>query len=335
MRKFIPLWRAALALLLLVSVTHFTLPGQGVMADTATISISNAAVSPGTVAPPNTATLSAKVYTLNAMPGSIVDFEVFNAAGTRVYQTYQTGVNLAANSTQNFNANWAVPASEPSGAYLLRVGVFNQWWSYRYAWTDAGTAFQVAAPLPTNTPAPSPTSTPVPISIANAAVSPGTVAPPNTATLSAKVYTLNAMPGSIVDFEVFNAAGTRVYQTYQTGVNLAANSTQSFSANWAVPASEPSGAYLLRVGVFNQWWSYRYAWTDAGTAFQVAAPLPTNTPAPSPTSTSGPSATPLALGVWIPGDEYNPSVVDSFRDYGRQGTQDRDVVPGLGERLLL
>ena len=264
------------------------------------------------------------------MPNSIVDFEVFNAANTRVYQTYQTGVNLAANSTQTFSANWPVPLTQPTGTYLLRVGVFNQWWSYRYAWTDAGTTFQVTTPLPTNTPSPSPTSTAVPVSIAGAAVSPGSVAPPNSATLSANITTSGAMPNAIVDYEVFNAANTRVYQTYQTGVNLAANSTQTFSATWPVPLTQPAGTYLLRVGVFNQWWSYRYAWTDAGTTFQVTTPLPTNTPSPSPTSTPGPPPSPLAMGVWIPGDESSPSVVDSYATMVGEAPEDRDVVSGLG-----
>ncbi len=291
----VALWRVPLALLLILSVAHFTLPGPGARADSSSIGISNGAVSPSTVAPPNSAALSATISSPAAMPGSIIDFEVFSAAGTRVYQTYLSGVNLAANSSQTFTATWPVPVNTAVGTYTVNVGVFNQWWSYRYAWASPATSFQVTTSLPT------PTSTPVPVSISGVVVTPASIAANSSANLSAKVTTVSAMPGSIIDFEVFNAAGTRIYQTYQTGVNLAAGNTQSFGAIWPVPLAQATGTYTVDVGVFNQWWSYRYAWAAPAASFQVTAALPTNTPLPTATSTPVP--------VGISGVAVSPSSV--------------------------
>jgi hypothetical protein len=84
------------------------------------------------------------VTTSGPLSGAIVDFEVYNASGTKIYQSYQSGVTFAANTPQTFKATWAVPASQAAGTYTLKIGIFGAGWSPLYAWDNAGATFTVA-----------------------------------------------------------------------------------------------------------------------------------------------------------------------------------------------
>ena len=222
------------------------------------------------------------------LSNTIVDFEVFDAGNNRIYQSYQSGVALTANVPRTFTAAWAVPASQTPGAYQVRVGLFDAWWNTRYAWTDTGTPFTIAA-----------TSTGVGVTVSSA-----NVAPWNSESFTATVDAAVNLSNAIVDFEVFDAGNNRVYQSYQSGVTLTANVPQSITTAWSVPPNQAPGAYQVRVGLFDAWWNTRYAWTDTGSAFTVVPASPTPPPAPVAGS--------ITLGAWIPGDLWDPSVVDAY-----------------------
>jgi hypothetical protein len=222
------------------------------------------------------------------LSNGIVDFEVFDTANNRIYQTYQSGVTLTANVPRTFTAAWPIPASQALGTYQVRVGLFDAWWNTRYAWTDTGTPFTIA-----------PASNGIGVTVSS-----GSVAPWNSESFTATVDAASNLTNAIVDFEIFDAGNNRIYQSYQSGVTLTANVPQTFTAAWPVPASQAPGAYQVRVGLFDAWWSDRYAWSDPGSAFTV---VPANSsPPPAPVAGS------IALGAWLPGDEWDPSVVDTY-----------------------
>jgi Cellulase (glycosyl hydrolase family 5) len=172
----------------------------------------------------------------------------------------------------------------------------------------AGITGASASPTPTGTQAtgtpsltstpgssPTPTTTPsaVTVTVNSAAAVPTTVASGGSSTLSATVTSSAGISTAIIDFEIYNSANTKVYQTYQSA-NLVANTAQSFTAPWPVPATQAPDRYTLKVGVFNPTWSTNYAWNDAGATITVstAQATATATNTPQPTAVPKPTATP-------------------------------------------
>ncbi len=108
-----------------------------------------------------------------------------------------------------------------------------------------------------------------------------------------------ALQNSIVDVEIYNAAGGRVSQQFFSGQNIASNQTITLTANLTAPAA---GTYSIAVGVFNNNWSQTYSWN--GTAGKV-----TITSAPSNPPPSGNSVT----DVWWPANGAAVSGVQPFK----------------------
>ena len=152
----------------------------------------------------------------------------------------------------------------------------------------------------TNTPVP-PTDTPgtptaVNVTINSTSASPGNMAmiagSSGTEYLAASVTANAPLSGAIVDFELYDSAGHRLYQTYQTGVSLAANTPRMFKATWPMPANDPAGMHTLKVGVFKSGWSGLYAWDNNAASFMMSMASATATPAPA-TSTPLPATATL------------------------------------------
>jgi len=155
-----------------------------------------------------------------------------------------------------------------------------------------------ASPTPTATPAP-PTSTPggVLVVSASGSASPAAVTPGQNVALSGTAWASAPISGAIIDLEMYNAAGTQVYQNFQT-VSLAANTPQTVYATWSTPPSQSTGTYTLKVGVFGPGWNPTYAWNNGAATFTVggsATSTPTSAPAtstPTPTTTKAGTSTP-------------------------------------------
>ncbi len=258
------------------------------------VSIDSVSAGPASVPAGGSETINTTVSTNAPLSGAIVDFEVYDTSGTKVYQYYDSGVNFAANSPQTFNELWPVPSGQAPGMYRAKIGVFASGWTGLYAWNDTGATFNVIAaaptttsvpptntPKPTSTPAP-PTNTPVPptntpipvsitpvVSIANVNSGPADVAPGATEYLTATVVSSISLSGAIVNFAIYNASNTRVYQTSLQGISLSGSTSRLFTARWSVPLSQPVGAYRLKVGVYGKHWQPLYAWASAQNTFTV------------------------------------------------------------------
>jgi hypothetical protein len=84
----------------------------------------------------------------------------------------------------------------------------------------------------------------------------------------------------LVDFEVYDDAGSKVSQTALDNQPLSANAVSALSTTWPLPASLPPGQYVVKIGAFVPGGGTMLAWSDSAGAFIVEA-LPTPTPTAS------------------------------------------------------
>ncbi len=143
--------------------------------------IVSSGVTPANAAPGANFSLNAAIKSATTT-SALVDMEVYDAAGYKVYQQYAANQNFGAGQTSNFTFNWATPNNQAAGEYILSLGVFANDWSSSYLWSaNAGSLAVIAnSPTPppntataTNTPVPpTPTNTPLPPTATNTAVPP-------------------------------------------------------------------------------------------------------------------------------------------------------------------
>jgi hypothetical protein len=66
----------------------------------------------------------------------------------------------------------------------------------------------------------------------------------------------------LIDFELYDASGTKVWQSFDDNVSVAAGQATTRSTTFTVPDSLPAGAYQFKSGVFSAGWGTLYAWND-------------------------------------------------------------------------
>lgn len=107
--------------------------------------------------------------------------------------------------------------------------------------------------------------------------------------------TASCATAGLIDFEVYNASGTRAWVNWKDNQQLTGKQ-QTSSFTWAIPVNLTTGAYTLKIGVFSPNWGKLYSWNNAALKLSVqrtATPAPTTTPAPKPpTSTPTPAPKP-------------------------------------------
>jgi hypothetical protein len=125
-------------------------------------------------------------------------------------------------------------------------------------------------------------------------------APRGTSTTLTAVVKSSAAVKVLVDLEVYNASGQKVYQRAWDNQSFTAGQQRTFSAAWSVPAGATTGAYSLKIGIFSPGWATLYSWNNSAGQLTVststaptATPKPTATPATPPTATPKPTATPV------------------------------------------
>lgn len=79
-----------------------------------------------------------------------------------------------------------------------------------------------------------------------------------------------SISGALVSFEVYNSAGAKVYQTAVGPVTLAANSGQWLTGSWAIPSTQPTGTYTVKVLVFGPNWTPLYSSNSSCASFTVS-----------------------------------------------------------------
>jgi len=195
----------------------------------------NGAASPTSPRRGTTVSLSATVSSNTSRTG-LVDLEVFNASGGRVYQRAWDAQGFTANQARTFTTSIAIPSSQALGIYTVRIGIYTPGWGAIQHWNSNAAIFTVTAASTTSTSLTTPTTiptTPAPTT------SPTTTAPP----AGGKFTTLPvgaALPSD-------DTCAARVRRTSEVRpANAAANQTPGHGA----PANPPSPLYNRVSGNF-------------------------------------------------------------------------------------
>jgi hypothetical protein len=233
-------------------------------------------------APGGTATLSVVVES-DASRTVLVDVEIYDAAGRRVHQHWWPAVLLNAGESRRLDVPWAVPSELPTGTYTAKVGVFGTGWSPLLHWNDrAGTVQLTKAQdvLPVRTGS-------------TVSVSPATATSGQRVALEIDVVS-DQDRRALVDVEIYDPAGRKVFQKWWDQQDLSANVTRSFTTEWDVPSTASTGTYRVAVGIFGSGWSHLIVWDHRAADIVVGAgapTTPTTTTTPTPTTTT-PTTTP-------------------------------------------
>src|SRR5256886_9209547 len=207
-----------------------------------------------TVAAGETTTITASV-TSGAATTALVDFEVYDGKGAKVFQKFFDGQALAAGQAKEFSASWSPPVSVTNGMYTAKVGIFAPNWATLYTWNDKAAEISVTNPSPPNL-------------NSSVTVSPGTaLVAGGEATVTATVSSATALP-VLVDVEIYDAKGGKVFQKAFDNQSLAAGASRDFSAQWAVP--QAAGTYTVKVGLFSPGGGTGYAWNDNAASIPVS-----------------------------------------------------------------
>lgn len=134
------------------------------------------------------------------------------------------------------------------------------------------------------------------VSVAPAAPEPG-----STARITATVTSSDDV-SVLVDIEVYDGAGSKVFQRWFDNQTLTRSAPATYTVDWLVPKVGYSDVYRVKVGVFNPGWGVLYHWNDEAATVEVAgapaAPVQPGPPAPMP-ATPRAAALPAHFGIGL------------------------------------
>lgn len=208
----------------------------------------------------DTVTVAATVKANDDVGPALVDLELYDATGTKMWQETQD-VTLAAGQQVTVKKPWRITSDTYGGTYTLKVGVFTPGWGYTFAWVDKAGQVTVNGP-------PSPT-----VSVTGEVASGltgGAAHPGDTLTLAAHVSSAkNKLTGALLDFELYNPSGTKVCQAVASDLAVPRDGTVSMSKTCTIPASAATGDYVYKIGVFTSDWGHLYVWNNSAATFKV------------------------------------------------------------------
>ena len=74
---------------------------------------------------------------------ALVDLEVYDAKGNKVFQQWWDNQTFVAGQTRTFKTTWTLPRTLPVGTYRLKIGVFKTGWGLLYNWNNGAAQFSV------------------------------------------------------------------------------------------------------------------------------------------------------------------------------------------------
>jgi hypothetical protein len=211
------------------------------------------------VAPGQRVSLTASVKA-NRAATVLVDLEVYSPNGTRVYQHAVDNAALASGAAREFATAWTVPAGSPAGLYTIKVGIFRPGWGGTLSWNNSAGSFRVGAA--TASPTPTPTAVAFATSANSAPTNPRTG---QVVTITASV-TANRATTALIDIEVYDRSGQRVFQRFFDNQSLGAGSARYLTASWT---PSRAGTYTVKIGVFRPGWNGTLAWNPQAATIVV------------------------------------------------------------------
>ena len=147
------------------------------------------------------------------------------------------------------------------------------------------------------TPPPPPPAVPASFAIASAGAAPANPASGGTVDLSVSLRNDGgAVSDIIVDLEIWDAAGGKVFQRYFEGQSFSAGETKSYGTSWSAAAE---GSYSFKVGVFGPGWSQVHLWANEAAVIRAGGS--------EPPSASG------RMEIWWPTDGVTLSGTQPFK----------------------
>jgi len=170
--------------------------------------------------------------------------------------------------------NTAVPPSATSTAPPIPPTATSTSTRAPVAPTTTSTPVRATSTPPT---IPRATSTPAPLAFTfnQTTASALLAAPGATETFTATITANHTVANELVDFEVYNGAGAKVWQAWRSPLSFKAGVPRAVTASWPIPRTQAPGGYTLKLGVFTSRWSFQ-AWNNAARAFTVATPMATS-----------------------------------------------------------
>ncbi|WP_139488508.1 fibronectin type III domain-containing protein [Brevibacillus dissolubilis] len=216
---------------------------------------------------------------------AIVEVSVYDEDQFIVAQQRYTEVVLPAGQPKTFGLTWSVPRTLPAGAYTVGAEVLSADRKTTYVKETNKLSIQVngAVTVPPETRAESYQTAAVAI--------PEKVRPGSLLEIVVPV-TASSDSQALIDIEVYDPAGKKVFQKFYDQQTLAGNVQSNYLASWNVPEDATLGTYAIRVGIFKPGWGEQYAWNSQAGAFEVSndVPVPDTTPPAVPadvTATAG------------------------------------------------
>jgi hypothetical protein len=74
----------------------------------------------------------------------------------------------------------------------------------------------------------------------------------------------------LIDFELYDSQGHRVWQIWHDNQPVHPNATVTDAAVMTVPDSLPPGEYTFKTGIFSPGWGTTYAWNDSGGTLTIS-----------------------------------------------------------------
>lgn len=144
------------------------------------------------------------------------------------------------------------------------------------------------------TPPPTPEGDPKFASAARIHSSTGSVKVGQTFSISADIQnTGTAASNILVDIEIFNESGQRVFQEFKGSQQFAHNETKTYTITWT---PDTVGKYSVAIGIFNNSWTKLYRWDYPVATFNVIPQDQTPPPTTPPTPTN------YSINIWWPTD---------------------------------
>lgn len=231
-------------------------PSTSVQASAAPLQVTVAGqVDPYAVRVGQRQTFKAVVWSNANLGRVLVDFEVHNQLGLKVFEAVQT-VLVRANQYLTVRQAYSPARGSFADVYQLKIGIFSTNWKRLYVWNDDAAPLQVRG-----------RSRPHIITTGGAV--PSFAYRGNTVKLTARISIKRAdVSMFLVDMELYQG-GVQIHKYVNPTAHVTRNRVTNVSTHWVVPPNARSGPYIMKIGIFGPHWSPLYTWNDRAATFVV------------------------------------------------------------------
>ena len=255
MKKYISV-AAGLALLLSGMSSASTLPN---------VVMVGGAPNPATISVGQTSIFSAQFASLPASNTVLLDFELYDSGSQKVAQKFYDNVVLpqAESGDGQVVYTMTAPATLPAGTYQFKVGIFTPHWAQLIHWYNSAGTLTVSGPGPMGDHN---------VVAVNYSVNPTSIpSGGQTATLRAQLDSPNTPNTIILDFELHDSTGAKIFQKHWDNLTIPQNGFPGqVDFETGSPSNLPAGTYRFYVGIFNPDWSLIH-WYNTGDTLTVGS----------------------------------------------------------------